>query len=276
LSKVLPELRGKADAFILLAFANEDALRQLAREFYEFDIILGGRVREPAQRLISENRSVIAYTTNESKAVGVINGMFYGNAKVQTNEFNIVFLSDKIPQDSTMLAQSLAYRDEIRVAKLDVDRPESTQEGAVPGVAPVSKYVGSEACQSCHANAYAIWENSGHAHAFESLAVKRADADPSCIGCHTIGFGMPTGYRREFAGKKLAGVGCESCHGPGSEHVAQHQLGGKVFVKYRSLGAADCAVCHYGEFSRPFKWDQFWAKIKHGKEPAKMGGVVEK
>lgn len=275
LNKILPEIRGKADVTILLAFASEEAMRDLAKEFYEFDIILGGRVREPAQKLMKENRSLIAYTTNESKAVGMLETEVQGRSKLVPKNFNIVFLSDQIAQDPGLLARSEAYRDEIRMTRLDIDKPGGNQADTVPGVAPASTYVGSESCAGCHASAYRIWQNSGHAHAFESLLTKRADADPSCIGCHTVGFGMPSGYRREYAGKKLVGVGCESCHGPGSEHVRQRTGGGKVFFTYRTLGAADCASCHYGEFSRPFNWAQFWPKIKHSKEATASKGVQE-
>jgi len=36
---------------------------------------------------------------------------------------------------------------------------------------------------------------------------------------------------------------------------------------FRPLDAGDCLKCHHGEFSRPFKWDQFWPLIQHGEEP---------
>ena len=90
--------------------------------------------------------------------------------------------------------------------------------------------------------------------------------DPKCVGCHTIGFGTMTGYRREFAGAKLANVGCESCHGPGSLHVRQYRDGAPGQFKFRPLGAGDCQKCHYGEFSRPFDWDKSWPTIQHGRE----------
>jgi len=275
LSKVLPELRGKADVMVLLAFASEEAMKQLAREFYEFDIILGGRVREPAQRLIKENRSVIAYTTNESKAVGVIEATLQGHSKVQPGNFNIVFLSDKIAQSPDFLAKSEAYRDEIRMTHLALDRPDANEEGNIPGVAPTGAYVGSESCAACHPSAYRVWQNSAHSHAFQSLTAKRADADPSCIGCHTVGFGTPTGYRREYAGSKLVGVGCETCHGPGSEHVRQRLAGEKVMFNYRPLAAADCTSCHYGEFSRPFDYKTFWQMIRHTKEAQNVQSTKE-
>ncbi len=66
--------------------------------------------------------------------------------------------------------------------------------------------------------------------------------------------------------RTLADVGCESCHGPASEHVALHLHGKPTGFKFRPLGPEDCKSCHYGEFSRPFKWEKFWPDIQHGKE----------
>jgi len=72
LGKLLPQLKGQADAIVLLAFADEEAITALAGQFYELDVILGGKVHQPSQRLVKENRSLILATTNESRAVGVL------------------------------------------------------------------------------------------------------------------------------------------------------------------------------------------------------------
>jgi nitrate/TMAO reductase-like tetraheme cytochrome c subunit len=267
LEKILPSLRGKADHMILLAFADEAALSNLAKQFYEFDIILGGKVRQPSQQLLVENRSIILYTTNESKAVGSLLAEMAGPSKLTPKRFDIVLLSEQIAQNPALHQENDAYRELVRKTKLMVDDVARTRPDEVPGVRPTAKYVGSESCATCHAGAAEKWRGTAHAQAFVSLAAYNSDADPTCIGCHTVGFGSASGYRREYAGTKLTGVGCESCHGPGSEHVAQRQSGERVLFKFRPLGQADCTTCHHGEFSRPFKWEYFWPAIKHGKEP---------
>jgi hypothetical protein len=88
---------------------------------------------------------------------------------------------------------------------------------------PNSKYVGSAACQKCHAFAFQVWQNSKHAKAFQTLVnAKRPslrEFDGECIQCHVVGFEYNTGYRNDKATPHLKDVGCESCHGPCSEHV---------------------------------------------------------
>ena len=145
----------------------------------------------------------------------------------------------------------------------------------VPGVRTVATYVGTSSCLICHKTAAATWAASAHAHAFMTLLDRKADADPKCIGCHTVGFADPSGYRRAFGADKLVDVGCESCHGPGSLHMRQKAGDTSVNFTFRPLDAGDCQKCHHGEFSRPFDWHQFWPLIKHGKEPHPAGQTTK-
>ncbi len=95
-----------------------------------------------------------------------------------------------------------------------------------------AKYVGAAKCKTCH-NAdkngaqFKKWSNEAHSKAYEVLksesAAKKAKAagieDPlksdNCLACHTTAHGkknVDKSYKIE------EGVGCESCHGPGSEY----------------------------------------------------------
>ena len=85
-------------------------------------------------------------------------------------------------------------------------------------------YLGSAACRSCHAAEYETWSASPHAHTVETLAAVHKQGNPDCLRCHTTGFGRPGGFPEKGLPPEhadLAGVGCESCHGPGGDHVAE-------------------------------------------------------
>lgn len=266
LGRILPELKRSADVLILMAFTDETELTVLAKQFYEFRVILGGNVSQPAQSLISENQSLIYYTANESKSYGSLQLLFGPDGSINSGEHQITLLTDQYPEDRGVDALAADYRREIRNTRLALDDPAHVWANQVPGAHATAAYAGSESCLACHASAAAIWEHSRHAHAFEALADHDADADPSCVGCHTVGFGTPTGYRREYGAAKLTEVGCESCHGPGSIHVTQRQSGQPVTFHFRPLATGDCMKCHNGEFSRPFNWTVLWPQIQHGKE----------
>jgi hypothetical protein len=269
LSRLLPALSKKADCIVLLAFADEAALANLAKQFYELDIILGGAVKQPSQKLVRENRSLILATTNQSRALGTLTVKLARPSRVTPISGEVRLVSDDIPQAPEIAALAAAYRDEVRRTKLAIDDPTTLQQDMVPGVKAAATYSGSASCVACHPGASAKWHDSAHAHAWEPLVALRADADPNCIGCHSVGFGTPSGYQRAFAGARLTNVGCESCHGPGSQHIAQRQAGAEVTAYFRPLGAGDCVKCHHGEFSRPFDYGEFWPAIAHGKEPAR-------
>lgn len=264
----LPALAKKTDLIILLAFADESEMRRLARDYFEFSLILGGDVPGPTQNIIRENDSMILFTTNQARTVGTLTARPGGDQRTRLLDprYEIQLLWDNIPQHEKLRAMVREYRSEIRRTPLAIDDPNAVDPDAIPGVAVTARYVGSASCVKCHPQAYEVWEKSGHAHAFETLVKTDSDADPHCISCHTTGFGRPSGYRRPLGSESLVDVSCESCHGPASEHLARYQDGKPTSFKFRPLGAGDCMSCHYGEFSRPFDWDTFWPGIDHGKE----------
>ena len=274
ITRCLAEVRSKSDLIVLLAFADEEALAQLAQQFYEIHVILGGKVRQPAQELKKENRSLIYFVTNEARALGILRLRLAGGMPCKPVASEVKFLHDRIPQDKAFRQLAQDYRDEIRRTRLAVDDPANLRDDMIPGVRAAAAYTGSAKCVECHKTAGAVWAKSGHAHAFETLVARKADADPTCISCHTIGFGNATGYRREFGVTKLVDVGCESCHGAGSLHVKQQEGDTSVNFTFRPLDSGDCKRCHYGEFSRPFYWHEFWPPIKHGGEPPRVAATA--
>jgi hypothetical protein len=155
------------------------------------------------------------------------------------------------------------------------------------------EYVGSEKCQSCHQHAYKVWEKSEHARAYKTLVDAKNPSlrqyDGECVKCHTVGFGYKTGFQDEKTPPPsiadLKGVGCESCHGPASLHVAkphnvQYSQALNKF-KYRGNGpepaAANvqrmnhmgdfCQKCHDMENDNHFAINKAWPKIEHMMSP---------
>jgi peroxiredoxin len=87
-----------------------------------------------------------------------------------------------------------------------------------------ARYVGSEACQSCHVPEFETWGASPHARSIDSLAAKGKTGEADCLSCHTTAFGRDGGFPvggDVDAHADLARVGCESCHGPGGDHIGE-------------------------------------------------------
>jgi hypothetical protein len=115
--------------------------------------------------------------------------------------------------------------------------------GKPPAAAPTA-YAGSVACGGCHQAALAVWRTTKHAHALETLARKKRDRDPTCVGCHVTGFLKPGGTTDiAIATTRLRDVGCESCHGPGLGHVTAANDARKTTTT-RKVAASVCLGCH--------------------------------
>ena len=158
--------------------------------------------------------------------------------------------------------------------KTDKKAPETAVAGA--------KYVGAAKCKMCHMKEYTSWKTTKHADAMTTLATAPdsskakmaaalkveltgpADKDATCLRCHTTGFQMTGGYPAadSAATAAVAMVSCESCHGPGSQHISAKMAEKKNFIN-RNVTAAMCTQCHTAEMSPAFNFDEYKAKGLH-------------
>lgn len=132
-------------------------------------------------------------------------------------------------------------------------------------------FEGSKSCEGCHADVYRVWKTKRHAHAFATLVEKGSQRDPECTVCHVVGMAYDVGYLTQADTPHLKDVGCEVCHGPGSEH--NRSLG-----KVRTQGPRmTCLDCHTPEHSGAYAGheQEYLEKIRHWKEPKPIRTVKE-
>jgi 2',3'-cyclic-nucleotide 2'-phosphodiesterase (5'-nucleotidase family) len=126
--------------------------------------------------------------------------------------------------------------------------------------AGTAHYVGSEECKSCHSSAHAWWSNNAHGHAYTTLETRNKQFNLSCVACHVTGYDKPGGAA-VVQNEGLTHVGCESCHGPGSEHVAKPDTEPPPFVT-RAPSEAVCKECHTPEHSDKFDFSTYVARLR--------------
>jgi hypothetical protein len=169
----------------------------------------------------------------------------------------------------------------------------------LPALGGEHEFIGSKKCKKCHMKEFKSWRDTKKAKTFDLLkpgqaseAKQKANLDPAkdytkdekCLKCHTIGFGEPGGYfvpdaADEKAVKKagkLEGVGCESCHGPGSAYIDSHEEIKKSKRMYtqdemfaaglKKIEEASCTKCHNEESPTYVPFD--FAKQKNNAEGA--------
>ncbi|HSJ23436.1 MAG TPA: multiheme c-type cytochrome [Longimicrobiales bacterium] len=128
-------------------------------------------------------------------------------------------------------------------------------------------------CGNCHMGQQALWQQTAHAGAWEGLQ-SSSHAQAFCEGCHTVN---ALGNIADGNGGWLASqdarykdVQCESCHGPGLEHVQNPSKAtvGSVLAPM-AIGTADawqgCAQCHAGAH-HPYADE--WKASAHGSPTA--------
>jgi len=120
-----------------------------------------------------------------------------------------------------------------------------------------SEYVGADICMNCHREIHQAWSTSKHAKAIDSLTAAGKQADSACVGCHTTGY-RAGGFVSMVATPKFAGVQCESCHGPGAQHVSTRNPADINRTPLTSV----CGKCHSGAAQPQL---EEWTASKHSK-----------
>ncbi|NOY28149.1 MAG: redoxin domain-containing protein [Oligoflexia bacterium] len=166
------------------------------------------------------------------------------------------------------LAKAMPLIDHFAAVGMDEDTLRARLDALATGTAarPLLAFkdgptVGSAACKSCHKTEYRAWSKYSHAQAMDLLTGDDA-TNPACASCHAT----PTAFQSLAAGGKAAatmetlrtdeGVGCESCHGPGTDHIAAPGIDNIMRLGStcpECVLEGICTSCHVP------KWDPKWS-----------------
>jgi mono/diheme cytochrome c family protein len=173
--------------------------------------------------------------------------------------------------------------------------PPAGAEETKAASAPKYQYIGAGKCKTCHmsaakGNQHGQWMKTGHAKAYATLATPKAKelaekagvkGNPQeakeCLKCHVTGYGQPKeAFAASFA--MTDGVGCESCHGPGSAYQKLAIM--KDPKASRDNGLVDvtektCLGCHNKDFVdfKGFDFKVYSAKVAHPNPQRKAAGA---
>ena len=243
-------------------------------------LIVSTQSDEPTLVGDANSRPLVISEGRIGKYVGKIQARFDTAKQKYRLVFSSVPVTEDIPQYQPLVE---LYKDYQRLVK-DANLVERYPRFILPDNL---EYVGSKYCKLCHDYEYDKWmtskqviipglskqasPDSRHAGAFATLEKVGSEYDPECVVCHVVGMQYQTGYVSPAKTPEMKDVGCENCHGPGSEHV-------------RSLGAIEssgpistCSDCHTAEHSGEYASNQkqYFEKIVHWREPVSVVRVKE-
>jgi hypothetical protein len=212
---------------------------ECAKAYPQFDVILSlSEEDEPSAEPVwvadpaTGRKIMVAALGHKGKYVGVV-GVYKTGAAATPFElrYQLADMSEdlKTPEaqarDNPIVKLMEDYTRELRDGKYlaRYGQMRHPLQVTVKGVVPT--YIGSGKCKKCHDSAYEIWKGTPHSHAYQTLVDAKEPSnrqyDAECIVCHTVGFGYQSGFTDADKTPHLENVGCENCHGPGSEHAAQ-------------------------------------------------------
>jgi hypothetical protein len=264
---------GKRDFALLLAYAPESELLELAARLPEFDAVVGGSTGQAIEPR-TEKGTLVAAASNKGKFLVQIDLPADASAPPVGRT---VELSEEYEDDPKQIENLKAFYD--RLAELDYPPDETSFVSTSGGGDDESwRFAGVESCRACHAQDCDAWQASAHSHAWRTLEATGAHVDSYCQQCHTDGYGLPGGFAGRKATPERVNVGCESCHGPSQAHADRPATP----TAYGATAASRCVRCHDRENSPAFVYDAYWSKILHGRTQSSSGddepvetGVVE-
>ncbi len=269
LTKYLPELKKKSDYIVLLAFANQDAIKELAKQFFEIDVIVGGDVQQSTTMPIKENQSILVLNTDKGKNVGRLNVRYTSEDDFKYDS-ELFVVAESMQRDEQIAKLVDDYKMQLKEREFHPLKDDEEGLSAITAVRSknADKYIGSASCEECHKSAYKIWSESKHTEAFKSLEKNNDQYNPKCLQCHTVGYMASDGYISQELTPELKAVSCEACHGRGDHHV-KLESNKQVTIDKLGLKKTICVTCHDEENSPDFNEEEYWEKITHGLDEVK-------
>jgi hypothetical protein len=241
---------------VVLADLPPAGLEALARAVAEAALVVGGDTEHPSPAALRVGAVRVVWTGNHGKTLG------WWRWGADACAFELV--ADTLPEHPRQRARVARYQEQLGAMDLQLDErlPGMTALGG-PRAAGDARYVGSQSCTPCHQDSATVHAASAHARALKALEQRGYQRDPDCLRCHVTGLGLADGYGRRGERSHLGEVSCESCHGPGSRHVAGWQAGSPAAGSLRPTTPATCTACHDRSNSPAFDHPVYWTRIRH-------------
>lgn len=273
---------GGCDYAVLLAHATRGEAIALAQAVPHFDLVVttgGGDIPPSQMEPIEGTGSQLFWVGAKGMYVCVV-GLYPGEANPW--RYQRVPLDNRFPDHRAMLDLLATYQRQLERLGLE-------GLGLKPLPHPSGRqFVGSAVCGDCHTKAYAVWKETPHAHATDSIVhpTERSEIprhfDPECLSCHVTGWNpqrftpYASGYWSLDSTPRMVGNGCENCHGPGSAHVEAEEGGAddevRLMLRHQmrlllSQAEKKCIECHdldnSPDFHVPGAFEKYWQRIAH-------------
>ncbi len=223
IDRQIAELKSQGYIVVLIAHAGEESVEDIASHT-KADLVVRGHTTRTDSKLARVNGKPVI-KVGGYEYVGVVAIKADGN-KIADIEYRAELVSTKWPLDGKLLLTYQSYAHEAMMKALDAERTNGLN------------YQSSASCGHCHKKEYDNWKKTQHSKAYATLQKVNRTGDPSCVMCHTSGFGSKGGFYTYAKTKHLANVNCQNCH---RLNEAEHR---KRDFTIEPVGREICQTCH--------------------------------
>jgi len=242
---------GPTDIVVVLAHMTRDEALALALEVSDVDVIVSAHDKILPSLATESGDALVLTTGYDGKWVARLDLTLGLEKQILGYESDAVLLDTRFEDDPALAA---LYQEFLSQLEGEAERiiDSIPQETPPTGGA----YVGVSACRDCHVEQAAFWDTTKHAKALDTLIDKNHDFVPSCLTCHTTGFGYVGGFLLASQTPGLADVQCEECHGAGEDHVYAPN------DPWPTDPPEECPRCHTQEHSPEFDLETYLPQVQ--------------
>lgn len=246
-----------ATVIVLLSQLGKVISEDLAASLSGVDLVIVGRDVPVVEKGVKVGKAMLCYGGEQGQYFGVSQIALTPRNHAASVSSELAVLGPLVSSKPEIADMVKAFEDNFN-AQMEKRLKE---KAAHPDSAKITgpHFVGSDVCIRCHAAQGAQWKDTPHARAFQTLVDRKKEATPECVSCHVVGFQEAGGFISHDATPAMENVGCENCHGMGSDHD------GWTKAK-KPVAEATCTYCHNSTTSPEFAFAKFRPYVDHTKK----------
>jgi 2',3'-cyclic-nucleotide 2'-phosphodiesterase (5'-nucleotidase family) len=255
--KIIPELRKKGcTVVVLLSQLGKVESEDLVTAVDGIDAVMIGRNVPLLQKGRLIKNTVACYGGEQGQYIGRTVLALDAQKKVASGDNETFILGPEVGEKPEVLQIVKAFEDSFNEKQRKLDQEKQAQNAVKSADDNPQHFIGTELCARCHQAQAEQWKTTKHSHAWETLVNAKKDATPECVPCHTVGYKQAGGFFSSSVTPKMVNVGCENCHGMGTEHDAWPQT-------HPTMAEATCTKCHSGENDPAWSFSEKLPKVIH-------------
>jgi len=234
---------------ILLSHSGEMTDNEIASQFPELDLIIGGHTQTVLEQPEVVGKTLIVQAGGSGRYVGRLDLNLDKQGNIADYRYELVRMTQDIPSHPAV--SQIVEEYEQSFFKDKKPRPHIQ-------VYPDSfAVVAAEDCRDCHQAQYDQWAGTMHSKAFNIIEKRMKIFNPDCLSCHTTGFGHKQGFVTVETTPQWENLSCTECHWVKREHISEPQ------AHPLPVTEQTCKRCHTNKNSPDFDYKKYLLQVKH-------------